>query len=149
MRAISIKMGLWMLAGFVSFFLLMYVLGLGHHSELRVFNSIIHIYCLYQAIVAYRNLHPQSVDNYVSGVVQGIGASVIGVVGFTLFMTIFLALNPEYMNQIKGTSQLGPYLHPFTASLFILTEGLAVSVIISYILTRVIDMNFKKKFKMR
>ena len=43
MRAISIKMGLWMLMGFVGFFLLAYLLGFGDRSELRVFNGVIHI----------------------------------------------------------------------------------------------------------
>ena len=144
MRTISIKMGLWMLAGFISFFLLMFVMGLGHRSELRVFNGVIHVYCLYRAIKAYYALHPENIANYMMGVGQGMGASIIGVGGFTVFMTIFLALNPTFMMVIRNSSPLGPYLHPFTASLFILTEGLVVSLIGSYILTRVLEMNTKK-----
>ena len=95
MRAISIKMGLWMLMGFVGFFLLAYLLGFGDRSELRVFNGVIHIYCLYLALQSYQALHPESVSNYMSGVALSLMTSVIGVIGFTLFMTIFLNLNPD------------------------------------------------------
>lgn len=144
MRAISIKMGLLMLAGFVSFFLLMYILGLGHRIELRVFNGVIHLYFLNRAIRAYYDLHPENIGNYMSGLAQGMGASVIGVVGFTLFMTIFLSFSPTLMNTIRQNSQMGAYLYPFTASLFILAEGLVISLIGSYILTRVMGLSPNK-----
>ncbi len=144
MRAISIKMGLLMLAGFVSFFLLMYFLGLGHRIELRVFNGVIHLYFLNRAIRAYYDLHPENIGNYMSGLAQGMGASVIGVVGFTLFMTIFLSFSPTLMDTIRQNSQMGAYLYPFTASLFILAEGLVISLIGSYILTRVMGLSPNK-----
>ena len=144
MRAISIKMGLVMLAGFISFFLLMYILGLGHRIELRVFNGVIHLYFLNRAIRTYYDLHPENMGNYMSGLAQGMSASVIGVVGFTLFMTIFLSLSPTLMTTIREDSQMGAYLYPFTASLFILAEGLVISLIGSYILTRMMDLSARK-----
>ena len=123
----------------------MYVMGWGHRSELRVFNGIIHLFCLYRAINAYYELHPENIHNSMLGVAQGMAASVIGVVGFTVFMTIFLALNPTLMAVIRQNSQMGASLHPFTASLFILAEGLVVSLIGSYILTRVVEDKVVKK----
>ena len=144
MRAISIKMGLWMLMGFVGFFLLAYLLGFGDRSELRVFNGVIHIYCLYLALQSYQALHPESVSNYMSGVALSLMTSVIGVIGFTLFMTIFLNLNPELMDNIRQHSQLGTYMNPFTSSLYIAAEGLIVSVVGAYILVRVMDMKVHK-----
>ena len=144
MRAISIKMGLWMLMGFVGFFLLAYLLGFGDRSELRVFNGVIHIYCLYLALQSYQALHPESVSNYMSGVALSLMTSVIGVIGFTLFMTIFLNLDPELMDNIRQHSQLGTYMNPFTSSLYISAEGLIVSVVGAYILVRVMDMKVHK-----
>ena len=134
-----------MLAGFVSLFLLMYFIGLGHRSELRVLNGVIHAYCLYRAIRAYYAEHLGDLNNSMLGVSQGMGASIIGVGGFTVFMTIFLALNPSFLDLIRQNSMVGPYLNPFTASLFILTEGLMVSLIGSYILTRIVENNLIKK----
>ncbi len=145
MRAISIKIGLWMLAGFISIFLLMCAMGLSHRSEFRVLNSIIHIFCLYRAIQSYYWLHPETIHNSMLGVAQGIGVSIIGVGGFAVFMTIFLELNPTLMDIIKQNSKMGAFLHPFTASLFILTEGLVVSLIGSYILTRIVEDSIIKK----
>lgn len=144
MRAISIKMGLWMLMGFVGFFLLAYLLGFGDRSELRVFNGVIHIYCLYLALQSYQALHPESVSNYMSGVALSLMTSVIGVIGFTLFMTIFLNLDPELMDNIRQHSQLGTYMNPFTTSLYISAEGLIVSLVGAYILVRVMDMKVHK-----
>ena len=145
MKAISIKMGLWMLAGFIAFFLLMWMLSLGHVSELRFFNGAIQIFCLHRAIKAYYDLHPEFISNYMSGVAQGIGASAIGGGGFAIFMTIFLKLNPDLMSTISQSSNMGDYLNPYTASLFILTESLMIGVIGSYILTRIHNMNTVKE----
>jgi uncharacterized membrane-anchored protein YitT (DUF2179 family) len=39
---------------------------------------------------------------------------------------------------------MGDYITPITASVFILVEGLAISLIGSYVLTRVIDMNLAR-----
>lgn len=145
MHAISIKMGLWMLAGFISFFLLMYTIGLGYRTELHLFNGVIQLFCLYWAIRYYYVRNPEDLDRYMAGVAQGMAASIIGIGGFTVFMTIFIALNPEFLETLRQNSQMGEYLTPFTASLFILVEGLMISLIGSYILTRILlDVTFKK-----
>jgi hypothetical protein len=142
---IAVKYGLIMLVGFTSYFLLMYILGLAEHSELRLFNGVIQIFCIHKAIKAYYNLHPEQVDNYMYGVTQGIVASAIGVAGFAIFMTVFLILNPTLMNSIRQSTLLGEYIDPFTANLFIITEGVTVSLIMSYISTRVIGISMKKR----
>lgn len=135
--SISIKMGLWMFAGFVSFFLIMYGLGLGYRTELRAVNGIIQLWCLYRAIRAYYARHPEYVNNYMWGVVQGMRTSAIGIGLFAIFMTLFLALNPTFMKAVSDNSMVGPHLNPLTSSLFILAEGLIISLIGSYFFTRV------------
>jgi hypothetical protein len=137
MYTISIKMGLWMLAGFISFFILMYVLGFGQHIELHIFYLIIQIFCMYRAIRAYYALHPKSTHNNLLGVAQGMITSAIGIIGFALFMTIFLLFSPTLVKTMRIDSILGLGLNPYTASLIILTEGLMISLIGSYISTRV------------
>ena len=137
MHHISIKMGLYMLAGFISFFLLMYVMGLGYRTELRLVNVGIQIFCIYRAIRGYYAIYPRTKHNYLLGVAQGMWASAIGVGGFAVFMTVFLALNPIFMDTIVKNSLVGAHLNPFTTSLYIVAEGLIVSLIGSYIFTRV------------
>ena len=145
MRNISVKYGLLMLVGLIALYLLMYVMGLGHRSEFRMLNGVIHLYCIYKAIQAYYNLHPENIGNYMMGVTQGMGASIIGVGAYTAFVTIFLALDPTLMNLIRQNSNMAAYLNPYSISLYILVEGLVVSLIGAYILTRVVDIQVKKE----
>jgi hypothetical protein len=113
MYAISIRMGLWMLLGSIAFFLLMYTIGLGYRNELHAFSAVIQLVFLYLAIQAYYRLHPDNIGNYMQGVLQGMGASIIGVGGFALFMTTFLLMEPTLMDTIRENSHLGKYLNPF------------------------------------
>jgi hypothetical protein len=137
MHHISIKMGLWMLAGFISFFLLMYTMGLGYRTELRLANVAIQLFCIYKAIRGYYAIYPRTEHNYLLGVAQGMWASAVGAGGFAVFMTVFLYLNPVFMDTIAKNSMVGGSLNPFTVSLYIVVEGLVVSLIGSYLLTRV------------
>ncbi len=144
MRTNSIKMGLLMAAGFIAYFLALYALGYGHLTEFRVFNGIIQLGFLHIAIRAYYAQHPESIENYMLGVIQGMWASAIGVGVFALFMTIFLLLNPALMETILQNSQMTEYLNPYSASLFILAEGLMVSLIGSYVLARMAGFAVEK-----
>ena len=140
MQKIALRYGLWMFAGFTVFFLLMHLFGLSQNYNLRIFNGVIHLSLIYLAIRDYRHTHEDSVNNYVSGVAMGMYASVIGVIGFTIFMLLYLIGDANFMQALRETNPLGEYLTPITASLFILMEGIAISLIGSYIITRVIDM---------
>jgi hypothetical protein len=144
MQKTSIKFGLWMLAGFIAYFLLMHVFGLIHHTELRLFNGVIHFAFLYWAIREYIVSNPEGSHNYMNSVAIGVMTSVIGVVGFTLFMTIYLNLNDSLMEAIRKDTPLSIYLNPFTASLSILAEGITVSVIGSYLIGRYLEVPTKK-----
>ncbi|MCB0528704.1 MAG: hypothetical protein KDC65_09540, partial [Saprospiraceae bacterium] len=59
---------------------------------------------------------------------------------FTIFMVLFLAYNPSFLASIQSHSPIGQYFTPVTASLFILVEGIAVSIILSYMLMRVLEI---------
>jgi hypothetical protein len=136
MRALSIQFGLLMLIGFIAIFYVIYMLGYAQHTELRVLNAFVHLSCMYLAIRAYYKAHPENVQNYMLGVAQGMEASVIGVVGYAVFIAIFMKVDPRLMNLITRNSPMAIYLNPYTITLGILTEGLMVSLIGSYILTR-------------
>jgi hypothetical protein len=147
MYTIAIKMGLSMLAGFILFFLPMTLIGLGDRSELRVFNGVIHVYFMYQAIKTYRELYPADRNNYILCAAQGILTSLIGILGFTFFMIVFLSFNPSLMDSIQAANPtISVYLNPFSASLFILTEGVIVSLVGSYMITRVLNSQLIKVY---
>ncbi|PHN07256.1 DUF4199 domain-containing protein [Flavilitoribacter nigricans] len=144
MKKLAFRFGLWMLAGFVAFFLLMHLFGLSNNYNLRVLNGVIHLGVIYFAIKAFRSKYPDTVSNYVSGTAMGMYVSVVGVLGFTIFMILFLSFNPGFLQELREAMPMGDYLTPITASLFILMEGIVISLIGSYILTRVIDMNLAR-----
>jgi len=136
MVAISIRMGQWVLIGSIAFFLMMYAIGLGYRNEIHIFSTLLQLVFLYLSIRAYYRLYPDHIGNYMQGVLQGLGASIVGVGGFAVFMTVFLLMDPTLMKTIRENAHLGEYLNPFTDSLAILAIGLAVGVIGSYVFTR-------------
>ena len=144
MRNIAIRYGLWMFVGFTAFFFIMHLFGFSQRYDLRIFNGVIHLSLMYLAIREYRSKNRESVNNYISGVAMGMYASVIGVLPFTIVMFLYLVLNPEFMANVTDNADLQRFITPLTASLFIFTEGIAISLIGSYIETRIIDMNMSK-----
>jgi hypothetical protein len=143
MRAISIQIGLLMLTGFIAIFYIIYMLGYAQHTELRVFNAFVHLSCMYLAIRDYYKTDRANIQNYMLGVAQGMEASIIGVVGYAVFIMIFMKVDPRLMDLIKQNSTMAIYLNPYTITLGILTEGLMVSLIGSYILTRIYGYSTK------
>jgi hypothetical protein len=143
--AISIEMGIWMLVGFISFFLLMYSMGFAYRTQYCIFNMVIQMFFIFLAIRKYYLKQPEFINNYVMGLVQGMGASVIGITGYTLFMTIFLWMNPVFFNTVRKNTAFGDQLSPFMASLLILVLGVAVGLIWSYIVTRFLGYMSKKE----
>jgi hypothetical protein len=143
MRTIAIRYGLVMLAGFIAIFYIIYMMGYAQYTELRVFNAVVHLSCMYLAIKAYYKTDRENVENYMLGVAQGMEASIIGVVGYALFIAVFMKIDPRLMELIKQNSWMAIYLNPFTITLGILTEGLMVSLIGSYILTRIYGYTIK------
>ncbi len=137
MRAISVKVGSLMLIGFIAIFYVVYMMGYAQHSEFRVLNGVVHLSLMYVAIRAYYRTNPKNVENYLLGVEQGMQASIIGVVGYAMFIAVFLLIDPRLMNVIKDKSPMGIYLNPYSITLYIFTEGLVVSLIGSYIMTRI------------
>ncbi|NNE30323.1 MAG: DUF4199 family protein [Saprospiraceae bacterium] len=139
MKRIAVRYGLWMFAGFSALFLAMHLVGLSTNPNLRVLNGIVHITLIYFAIRDFRRYSPAEF-NYLSGVAVGMYASMIGVTCFALFQILFLELNPDFLATLQSTLTVGHYLNSFTASSIIFLEGIGISLIASYVVTRVIDM---------
>lgn len=140
MKHIALRYGLWMFLGFTGFFLLMHLLDLSQNYYLRVFNGIIHVGFLWMALRTWYRDHHEPSDDYTSGVVMGMFTSFAGVLPFTVFMVLFLAYNPSFLASIQSQSPIGQYFTPVTASLFILVEGIAASLILSYVMVRLLEV---------
>ena len=135
-----------MLAAFIVFFYILYVLGIGQRVELfLIIGGIIHFSFMYLAIQKHYKMYPEDLGNYMSGVARGMEASVIGIVGFTVFIAIFLVMDATLLTRLRENANMAAYLTPVTISLFIVATGLMSSLIGSYILTRILDISLKKQ----
>lgn len=139
MKTIAFKYGTIFFGGLMAIFMGSYLLGQASNYNLRVLNGVLHIGILYVAINRLRAKKPETHQNYVSGVAQGMYVGGLGTLAFTLFVSFFLSVNPAVMAEIQQATNLGDSLTPVMAGVFIFMEGVGVSLIGSYLVTRVID----------
>ncbi len=141
MKSIAIKYGLIMLAGFIGLFLLMHEVAQIRNYNLRILNGFIHIGLIYAAINEYRKKVVEADGTFLSGVAMGMYTSIIAVIPFAAFINIYLIADEAFMQYIASSIPIGEtYFNPFTTSIFIVVEGLAVSLIGSYIMDRALDL---------
>ncbi len=145
MKTIAFKYGLYFFGGLVAIFLTSYLLGLAANYQLRVVNGLLHMAILYYGIKELRVRQPDTHQNYVSGVAQGLYIGTVGTVLFSIFTVLFLIGASGLMAELQAATPLGNALTPVTAGVFILMEGIAVSLIGSYLLTRYVDARLEKK----
>ncbi|WP_020571668.1 hypothetical protein [Neolewinella persica] len=147
MKTIAFRYGLIFFSGLMAIFLISYVLGQGANYNLRYLNGVLHIGILYVAINRLRAKQPETHQNYVSGVAQGMYTGGIGTILFMAFIVLFLSLNPDFLASIQEATGFGDRLTPIMAGALIFMEGVGVSLIASYLLTRVIDNRIEKSQK--
>ncbi|MGB3800231.1 MAG: hypothetical protein WA952_10485 [Lewinella sp.] len=145
MKSIAIKFGLYFFGGLVAIFMMSYFLGLAGNYRLRVINGFLHLAVLYYGIKELRLRQPETHQNYVTGVVQGLYIGGVGTVLFAIFTTLFLIADSGLMAELQAATPLADALTPVTAGVFILMEGVAVSLIGSYMLTRYVDKRLEEK----
>ena len=121
------------------FFLLMKFVGQVHNFNFRVFNGLFHIIFVSLAIREYKSKFSKEF-NYLSGTATGIITSMVGVIPFAIFIAAYLAIDTQLMLELQeNVPHIGRYLTPITSGITILMEGLAITFILSYIITRIVD----------
>ena len=137
MKQIAFRYGLWLFFGLTGFFLLMHIFNLSGNAYLRAFNGVIHIGVLWMALREWTRTHHDGTSDITSSVVVGMFTSLVGVIPFSIFMSIFLAFNPEFLASIRSQTSIGEYFTPLTSSLFVVVEAIVFSLIGSYIMARI------------
>lgn len=145
MKSIAIKYGFYFFAGLAAIFLTSYLAGVAADYQLRLVNGLLHPVILYYSIKHLRVAMPQTHQNYVSGVAQGIYTGAIGTVLFAIFMMLFLYATPDFLLALQQSTNMGEALNPVMAGVFVVMEGVAVSLIGSYLMTRYVDMRLEQK----
>lgn len=147
MKTIVLRLVLILFAGLVVIFMTSYELGYADRYDLRLLNGVLHLSIIYVAINRLRARKPETHQNYVSGVAQGMYVGGFGTLLFTVFIALFMALNPTFLASIQEATNFGDRLTPIMAGVFVFMEGLGVSLIGSYLITRVIDSRIESSKK--
>lgn len=141
---IVFRYGALLFIGLMVYYLIMAMLGFSDRFDFRIFNAVIQVAVLYAAIRRYARTKPGEF-NYLSGTVIGVNTSVVGALPFAIFQMFNLYFSPELLAAVSERAPvIGPYVNPVSAGLIIFMEGLAVGVILSYIVMRIVDMQMER-----
>ena len=129
--------------GIVLFFFIMKLLGLEHITELRLANFIFVFWGINGAIK--KNILKNNTNHYLSNLYIGFATSILGVILISVSLTIYIFyIQPSFINTIEDLNMWGTSLSPPLIAFAILIEGLASSIIITFIL-----MQYWKKHKLK
>lgn len=131
---ISMVYGVVIALGLMGYFLIMYLIGLIHITELRLLNLFIMMAGVYFAIKQFRRTHRGHID-YFHAFTTGMAAVAIGTVIFSVFIFLFLSVDKNLMQIISKNAPLGFYLDPYIAAYAILAEGTFTGLFVTFLLS--------------
>jgi len=125
--------GLKIAGGLIAFFLLMKVVGLVHHYELRFLNVFIQVGGIYYALKKFKESHGQHI-NYFRALVTGVATGAIGSLIFALFLFSYMMIDNDLMQGIIQNEPMGQYLNPYIAAFMVAIEGIFSGLLFTFIL---------------
>ncbi len=125
--------GLKIAGGLIAFFLLMKVVGLVHHYELRFLNVFIQVGGIYFALKKFKESHGQHI-NYFRALVTGVATGAIGSLVFALFLFSYMMIDNDLMQGIIQNEPMGQYLNPYIAAFMVAIEGIFSGLLFTFIL---------------
>jgi hypothetical protein len=138
--------GILLFIGFLIYFYIMKSTELYTEFNLRIFNVVIHALLIYLAIRSYYKEHPNTQINYLDGAFAGIRPGLVGVFLFGLFQVVYLHIDTELMSAVENNAMAGTFMNPYTAAAVVLFEGVAVTLVLSYILMRIVDSQHNESY---
>jgi hypothetical protein len=107
--------------GLVAYLFLIQLLGLLEVMELRLLNVFIFIAGVYYALRQYKRTHEVEIT-YFKALQIGIAASFIGISTFTLFLFLFIKLQPEFLEKVDDPI-MGKDIDVFIATFSVWLQG--------------------------
>lgn len=125
--------GLKTAVGMALYFLLMQMVGLSHHVELRMLNLLIQVAGIYFALKKFKNTHEDHM-NYFRGMVVGVATGAIASVVFALFLFIYMKLDNSLLVSIQENEPMGHYLNEYMSAFIVALEGLFSGMLVTFVL---------------
>jgi hypothetical protein len=125
--------GVKIAAGLIVYFMLMKLLGLSHHVELRLLNIFIQVGGIYYALKKFKETHGAHI-NYFRALIVGVSTGAIGSVIFAVFLFAYMKLDANMMQSIIDNEPMGRYLNAYMASFIVALEGVFSSLLVTFVL---------------
>lgn len=130
--------GLRIAAGLIGFFLIMKLVGLSHHVELRLLNLFILSGGVFVALKKFKQSHHDRL-NYFRGLITGVATAAVGSVCFAFFLFLYMSLDSSMMQSIIENEPMGRYMNPYIASFIVLLEGVFSGLLVTFVLINYIS----------
>ncbi len=125
--------GLRIAVGLIVYFLLMKMIGLSHHVELRLLNLVILTIGIYLALKKFKQTHTDHL-NYFRGLIMGVAAGGIGSLIFGLFLFVYMQLDANMMQSIIDNEPMGHYLNAYMSAFIVVLEGFFSGLLVTFVL---------------
>ena len=125
--------GLKIAGGLIVYFVLMQLVGLGHHVELRLLNLFILAAGVFFALKKFKTTHSDHL-NYFRALVTGVATSAVGSLIFALFLFIYMQVDTGMMNAIIENEAMGRYLNAYMVAFIVLLEGVFSGLLVTFVL---------------
>lgn len=125
--------GLRIAASLILFFLIMRLIGLGHHAELRLFNLVILTVGIFLALKKFKQTHSDHL-NYFRGLIMGVATGGIASLIFGVFLFIYMKLDTGLMQSIIENEPMGRYLNAYMAAFIVVLEGFFSGLLVTFVI---------------
>jgi hypothetical protein len=125
--------GLRIAATLILFFLIMKVVGLSHHAELRLLNLVILTVGIYLALKKFKQTHSEHL-NYFRGLIMGVATGGVASLIFGVFLFIYMKLDTSLMQSIIENEPMGRYLNAYMAAFIVVLEGFFSGLLVTFVL---------------
>ncbi|MBL7870864.1 MAG: DUF4199 domain-containing protein [Cyclobacteriaceae bacterium] len=130
--------GLKIAGGLIAFFLIMKLVGLVHHYELRFLNVFIQVGGIYFALKKFRETHGQHL-NYFRALITGVATGAISSAIFAIFLFGYLTLDSNLMQGVIENEPMGRYLNPYISAFMVALEGLFSGLLFTFIIINYVE----------
>jgi len=123
----------------IAYFFTMRAANLYENFNFRFVNVIFFLAVTWMAIRKFYDSNPDRKFNYLTGLLAGFRPAVFGIFLFSAFQVVYLSIDVHLLSRIAEGVPTPDVITPFTASLYLFFEGLAVALITSYLSMRIVD----------
>ncbi len=117
----------------ILYFLFMRLLGLAEITELRALNALIMFAGVFYTIKEFKEGNFDNDFNYLSGIGIGFFTGIIIAISFSVFVGIYLMIDPVFLAAIVADNPQKEFLNPLAASMVIFIEAVASGFLFSYV----------------